>query len=69
MQYLYRNEALTNLEYLTTEINYLLEEYEKQTETLDFEDAWNYVLKSIQAIDNYLALVDQEELNTVRKIT
>ena len=66
MQYLYRNEALTNLEYLATEVNYLLEEKLKTDGNLDLEDALNYITKALEAIENYLALIDQEELSILR---
>lgn len=66
IQYLYRNEALTNIEYLSMEINYLLEEMRKTDSNLDLEDALSYTSKSLEAIENYLKLANQEDVNALR---
>jgi hypothetical protein len=68
IQYLYRNEALDNVEALRAEIEYLMDEQKKGT-TLTDEDVSGLKEFSDKARDNvkqYLALANQDDVKSIR---
>jgi len=68
LAYLYRNEALTNVEFLREELTYLLKESSLPDGDNDTVDLMDYYKKSLKNIDLYFGIVPPSDLSAARQI-
>jgi len=66
IQYLYRNDALDNIEQLRSELSFLLNEQGEGGDANDITDALNYHDKATTAFTSYLALIPEADIRDAR---
>jgi len=68
LAYLYRNEALTNVEYLREELQYMLKESKLPDGDRDTSDVRDYARRAKAQLDKYLAIVPPADLAAARAL-
>lgn len=68
LAYLLRNEALTNVEALKVELDYLLKDSTPESEKSDTADLFEYANAATETMDKYLELVPPNELKAARDL-
>ena len=66
--YLLRNEALTNVEALKAELDYLLKDSTPEFEKSDTADLFQYASAATETMDKYTELVPPNELKAARNL-
>jgi hypothetical protein len=68
LAYLLRNEALTNIEALKAELDYLLKDSTPESEKSDTADLFQYASAATETMDKYMELVPPNELKAARDL-